>query len=53
MEVTYEKNLHNTFNSGLQPGDSMVKAKISPENIRHVPGFMGDRKLDLKSMEVL
>ncbi len=38
--------------SGLQPGDSMVKAKISLENIGCIAGF-GGWKVDLKSIELL
>ncbi len=39
--------------SGLQPGDSMVKAKISLENLRYATSFGNGWEFDLKSIEVL
>ncbi len=39
--------------SGLQPGDSMVKAKISLENLRCASKFNNGREFDLKSIEII
>ncbi len=39
--------------SGLQPGDSFVKVKVTLDNVRYVPGDFSGLRVDLKSIEVL
>ncbi len=39
--------------SGLNPGDSFVKVKVTLDNVRYVPGDFSGLRVDLKNIEVL